>query len=117
MIRRNGTYEAEVRENMRGGLGEARIEHLWRADELHGRARLFSRITLQPGCSIGFHEHLGEAEVFVVIRGEARMLDGDRDEILRAGDTILTSEQGHSVEAVGEQTLEMLAVILPEPKG
>ncbi len=116
VIRRDGNYETETRENMRDGQGEARIEHLWRGEELHGRARLFARITLQPGCSIGFHEHTGEAEVFVVTRGEARMMDGDREEILQAGDTILTSEKGHSVEAFGDQTLEMLAVILPEPK-
>ncbi len=112
MIRREGSYRTEMRENMRGGQGKIKIEHLWQPEEMEHRARLFARLTIEPECGIGFHEHLGEAEVFVVISGQAKMMDHDQEVILRAGDTILTSESGHAVEAIGDQPLIMLAVIL-----
>lgn len=116
MIRRNEDYKREERYNMRGGKDKVIIEHLWEKDELCGRARLFARITLPPGSSIGFHDHVEEAEVFFIIKGKARMRDQNHETVLKAGDSILTSEAGHSVENEGNDPLEMLAVILPENK-
>ncbi len=113
MIRRDNQYDSEVREKMRDGRGEVKIEHLWKKDELCNRARLLARLTLTPGSSIGFHEHIGECEVFYILQGQAKMLDNNRQETLTAGDTILTSDCGHAVEAAGNENLIMLAVILP----
>lgn len=113
MIRRKGTYEVSLREQMRGGKGTVRIEHFWSKDELKGKTRLFAKLILEPGTSIGFHEHVGEAEIFVVIKGKGRITDGDTVTEVEPGDTILTGDgNGHSVEAVGNETLEMIAVIL-----
>lgn len=113
MIRRNGTYEVDVRNEMRGGKGSVRIEHFWSKGEMKGKTRLFAKLTLEPGSSIGFHEHGGEEEIFVVLRGAARMLDGDEAVVLQPGDTILTGDgAGHAVESVGSEPLEMVAVIV-----
>ncbi|NOY80566.1 MAG: cupin domain-containing protein [Kiritimatiellaeota bacterium] len=113
MIRRKGEYEVSLRENMRGGSGTVRIEHFWRKDELKGPTRLLARLTLEPGTSIGFHEHADEEEVFVVVHGRARVTDGDVVTEVEEGDTILTGDgAGHAVEALGDVPLELLAVIV-----
>lgn len=113
MIRRHGTYEVDTRHNMRDGKGEVKIEHFWKRDELKGKTRLFARLTLEPGASIGFHEHGDEEEVFVILRGRAQVQDGETVEELAPGDTILTGDgTGHAVESIGSEPLEMMAVIV-----
>lgn len=113
MIRRSGTYEVSTREAMRGGAGTVRIEHFWAKEELKGKTRLCARLVLQPGTSIGFHEHVAEEEVFIVARGQGRVTDGDRKVLVNEGDTILTGDgAGHAVEAVGDEALELIAIIV-----
>lgn len=113
MIRRQGEYRSEIRETMRGGNGAVQIEHFWSKDELGSKTRLCARLTLRPGASIGTHTHDGEEEVFVVIRGKARVQDGDQVADLGPGDTILTGDgNSHAVESIGDEPLELLAVIV-----
>ncbi len=113
MIRRSGEFSSEVREGMRGGEGKVRIEKLWEpGKELKARTRLFARLVIEPGSSIGFHRHENEEEVFVIIKGEAELDDNGKISRLKAGDSILTGGgAGHSIKCVGDQTLEVLAVI------
>lgn len=114
MIRRNGTFTVQVRENMRGGKGRVQVEEFWAPQkELRAKTRLFSRLTLAPGCSIGFHEHVNEEEVYVVLRGRGMIDEGGVRSEVGPGDTILTgSGAGHAVETVGTEPLELLAVIV-----
>lgn len=112
MIRTQGTYEIQTRESMRGGTGTVTIEHLWKSDELRADTRLCARIRLEPGCSIGFHRHEGEEEIFVIVAGEGEIDDNGQVGRVSAGDTILTGDgAGHAVKAVGDAPLEMIAVI------
>ncbi len=113
MIKRDGNYEKIVKEKMRGGDGKVLIEKLWDpGTELKANNRLFAKLTLEPGSSIGFHNHDDEEEVFVILKGVAEADDNGKIEILNPGDTILTADgAGHSVKSVGKETLEMMAVI------
>jgi mannose-6-phosphate isomerase-like protein (cupin superfamily) len=113
MIRRNGEYPQEIRSQMRGGEGQCTIEKLWLpGDELKGGFRLFARLTIPPGASIGFHRHENEEEVFVVLQGIAKMDDNGQEVMLHPGDTIHTGGgAGHAVACAGNEPLVMLAVI------
>jgi mannose-6-phosphate isomerase-like protein (cupin superfamily) len=113
MIKRDGNYEVIVKEEMRGGEGKVQIEKLWDPEtELKANNRLFARLKIDPGCSIGFHNHDDEEEVFVILKGVAEADDNGKIEKLYPGDTILTADgAGHSIKSVGDETLEMLAVI------
>ena len=116
MIRKNGEYRTELRPEMRGGTGTVKIEHLLdEAGELRGLNRLFGRLTLDPGTAIGFHNHEGEAEVFVVISGTGEIDDNGVKSAVSAGDTILTGfGAGHGVACTGSEPLVLLAVITRE---
>ena len=113
MFKRSNACRAEERREMRGGRGVVKIEHFWEPEnEMHSRTRMCARLTLAPGDSIGFHRHEGEEEIFVILRGRARVDDNGVTAELLPGDTLLTGGgAGHAVESIGDEPLEMLAVI------
>ena len=113
MIKRRENYTVQKNESMRGGDGVVVIEQLLTADELYEKGRLFARIILEPGCSIGHHVHEGEMESYHIIAGEAEVNDNGEVVRVNAGDTVLTkSGEGHSIKNTGNTTLEFIALIL-----
>jgi len=113
MVKRNSSYEADIKENMRGGDGSVKIEHLLTGSELNDKGRLFAKITLEPGASIGNHVHEGEMEAFYILSGEAGYDDNGETVTLYPGDTTHTpSGAGHGIKSTGTVPLEMIAIIL-----
>jgi mannose-6-phosphate isomerase-like protein (cupin superfamily) len=114
MIKRSADMQREVREKMRGGTGTVEILHVFRAEELGGRARLFARLSLPPGSSIGYHLHEGEAEALYILAGQGLVTEGGVSSRVAAGDSVLTGGGGgHSIaNPEGTGPLELLAVIL-----
>lgn len=113
MIHTSSQMKTEFRENMRGGQGRIKITHLFTQDELKGKCRLCARIAIEPGDSIGFHDHQNEEEVYILIKGTALVNDDGIERELVAGDAILTGGgKGHAIKNIGKETLELMAVIL-----
>ena len=70
MIRKAEECKVEYRENMRDGKGTVQLTNLIGSTaELNEKGRLFSIITLNPGCSIGYHVHETDSELFYIMRG------------------------------------------------
>jgi len=98
MVKREKDMIKEIKEQMRGGKG---------------KARLCAKITINPGSSIGVHEHVGEEEIFYIISGKGLVNDNGTITEVGPGDAVLTGNgASHSVEAVGDEPLVMMAVIL-----
>ncbi len=116
MIRSTNECKAEYRENMKGGEGTVKLTDLIVSpDELAGKGRLFSRITLEPGCSIGYHVHEGERELFCFLAGTAEYNDNGTTRTMHAGDVaICPAGTGHGVANRGAETVELIAVIVYE---
>ena len=113
MIRKNHEMEKEVREKMRGGAGPVEILHIFRSSELKGRTRLFARLRLPEGSSIGFHRHEGEEEIFYILSGTGEVSEGGPSVRVGPGDAVQTGDGGgHSIANAGPGPLELLAVIL-----
>ena len=115
MIRKSGTYQSEIREKMRGGDGQVTIEHFWKPqDDMKSGNRLFAKLIITPGSSIGFHKHENEDEIFVILKGEGEVDDNGTKSHVKAGDSILTGNgAGHSIRCTGNSNLEVIAVITP----
>ena len=113
MIRKSGTYRTELRENMRGGSGNVKIEHFWEpGSEMLAHNRMAARLTLPPGGSIGFHNHENEDEIFIIVKGQAEADDNGTAVVLNPGDTLLTGNgAGHSIRNTGDGDLELIAII------
>ena len=113
MIRKNHEMENEVRERMRDGAGAVEILHIFRSRELKGRTRLFARLRLPAGSSIGFHRHEGEEEIFYILSGTGEVSEGGPVSTVGPGDAVLTGGgAGHAIANAGPGPLEFLAVIL-----
>lgn len=115
MIRRAEEMENEIKTSMRGGKGDINLTHILGSDELAGKGRLFSKITIKPGMSIGSHKHEGEFEAFYVIKGEGMFDDNGTKTKLCTGDLAVTGEgKSHAIENIGDVDLELIALILFE---
>lgn len=113
MIRRAKDCLVEHREHMRDGNGTVHITNFASIEELNSKGRLFSRITLNPGCSIGFHIHEGDSELFYVMKGEAEYNDNGTVCTVSAGDVMICPNgTGHGVANNGEDVVEIIAVIV-----
>ncbi len=113
MIKRNASMETEIRKRMREGSGEVEIQHIFKKEELKGKARLVARITLKQGCSIGSHSHGQEEEIFYVLKGEGVATENGETFILKKGDAMVTGGgSSHAIENQSENPLELIAVIL-----
>ncbi len=114
MVYRATDYPADVREKMRGGEGIVTIHHMEKA-LLPAPARLFARLTIAPGASIGEHAHEGEAEMFYFVSGSGEVLDDGVRIPVSAGDAMTTpSGHTHSVINTGSGDLVLIASIVKE---
>jgi mannose-6-phosphate isomerase-like protein (cupin superfamily) len=114
MVKPSGEMVREVRERMRGGTGSVEVLHVFKAEELRGKARLVARLRLAPGASIGYHLHENEEEIFYILSGSATVSDNGKAVTVGAGDAVLTGGgAGHSIGSSGLEPLELMAVILP----
>lgn len=113
MIRKAEECAFEAREHMRDGSGTVKLTHFVSADELCGKGRLFSRITLEPGCSIGWHIHDTDSEIFFVERGCPVYNDGGEEKAAAPGDVLICpAGTGHAISNPTDETVDVIAVIV-----
>jgi mannose-6-phosphate isomerase-like protein (cupin superfamily) len=104
---------AENRVNMRGGAGAVKLEHWFKPENFGAKIRLCTRMTLEPGASIGQHTHEAEDEIYLVLSGAGQILENGEWVPIRTGDAILTGKGGtHGVENTGSEPLVIAAVII-----
>jgi len=99
---------------MYGGDGNVKVLHMLNGpDEMMGKGRLFAHLVVEPGCSIGYHVHEGEAETFYFLRGLGEVNDNGELKTVRPGDVAHTyAGEGHAVKNIGDEPLEFVALIL-----
>lgn len=114
MIRRADECGVEYREHMRDGEGTVEITNfITGPEELNDKGRLFAKITLKPGCSIGWHIHEKDSELFYIMKGTAEYNDNGETITVTAGDiTICPAGTGHGIANHTDETVELTAVIL-----
>ena len=113
MIRHENECKLEYREHMRDGDGTVEITNFVNAAELYDKGRLFARIVLKPGCSIGYHDHETDSEIFYIMKGTAEYSDNGDIRTVKAGDVLLCpAGTGHGIANKGEETVELIALIV-----
>lgn len=113
MIKKAAEFKTDYRENMRGGNGTVEITNFATPEDLNNKGRLFANITLKPGCSIGFHVHEQDSELFYMIQGEALYNDNGVEHPVTAGDVMFCpAGTGHSIANNGQEDVVLCAVIV-----
>ncbi len=110
MIRQGSECKVEYREHMRDGDGTVQITNFINDPvELNEKGRLFAKITLVPGASIGYHD----AELFYILKGTGEYNDGGTLRTVTAGDvTLCPTGTGHGIANKSDEVLELVAVIV-----
>ena len=98
----------ERRENASGGKG---LEE----KELNGKCGLYAEVTIEPGCSLGYHEHHGESETYYIIKGQGNYDDNGQIRPVTVGDRTFTPDgYGHGITNTGDTDLVFMALIIKD---
>ena len=113
MIRRKEEIRIRNVEHAQGGAGTVTFHDWLLPEEAKNHGNVFSTLVVPPGCSIGYHEHHGTFEAYLVLSGEATVNDNGQEVILKAGDMNYCDEgQGHSTTNNGTEDLVLMALIM-----
>ena len=100
-------------ERMCQGSGHVILKHLLEEDQLNGKCRLYAEVTLERGCSLGFHTHHGESETYYIISGKGEYNDNGKFRAVTAGDVTFTPDGcGHGLVNTGSEPLVFMALII-----
>jgi mannose-6-phosphate isomerase-like protein (cupin superfamily) len=115
MINRRKDQRVEIKENCRGGEGICRFTYGAEGDALAPHTRLLTEIAIDPHSSLGWHNHEGETEYYVITAGTGLVNDNGKEEAVTPGDVVVTGRGAfHSIANTGNVPLVFLAVIITE---
>lgn len=102
-----------IEEHLCGGEGRVLINELLAEKQLRGKCGLYAEITVEPGCSIGYHVHNQESETYFVLSGEGEYDDNGTTRTVKKGDVTYTPDGcGHALKNTGDQNLVFMALII-----
>lgn len=116
MIRRNEEKETIRKPSPFNGVGEITVRSLLNGpEEMSRKGRVFAHTTVYPGSAIGYHIHKGDSEAYYILSGKARYNDNGVITEIGPGDvTYCPPDCGHGIACLGEEPVEMIALILYE---
>ncbi|MGI6211521.1 MAG: cupin domain-containing protein [Anaerovoracaceae bacterium] len=99
-------------ENFKGGKGPITFYHILEKEDFYGHARLYARIVLPPGSSIGWHVHEHETEPFYILSGAGDFIEASGRTRVGPGDVCtIKPGEGHSIENTGSEDLVFMALV------
>ena len=96
------------------GAGEVELYPILNGpEEMYQKGRVCSIIRLKPGCEIGKHQHVDDAEVFYILSGHGKYyLDGEYVDV-EPGDVLFCDDgDWHGMINESEEDLKLFAVVL-----
>jgi mannose-6-phosphate isomerase-like protein (cupin superfamily) len=80
---------------------------------MHGKAKVFARVTLRPGSMAPLHKHEGSFEAFYILAGKGLVDDNGTLAEVKVGDVVFTDDgESHSIKNIGETDLEYIALVV-----
>lgn len=114
MIRKSSEKQVEKKPGPFNGKGQIQMTHILNGqEEMNGKGRTFAQVTIFPGSSIGYHVHQGDGETYYILSGRGLYNHNGTPVEVGAGDvTYCAPGEGHSLECLGEEPIQMIALIL-----
>ncbi|MDO4298304.1 MAG: cupin domain-containing protein [Lachnospiraceae bacterium] len=108
--------DVQIVKELRGGKGEVEIHHIVSKEELNGHGNMYAMVRLKPGCSIGYHQHIGNTEPYFILEGQGTFVDNDmsRTEVGPGDVCYIEVGQSHALENNSNQDLVFMALIYNE---
>lgn len=96
-----------------GGKGFILKEALLKKEELGAHCKMFTKVTIPAGSSLGYHEHHGESETYYILSGNGIYNENGREVPAEAGDVFFCGDgEGHALVNTGTYDLTFVALIL-----
>jgi len=112
MVIRRCDMKTEDKEHMRNGEGSTHLIYMVDASTQQN-TRMFAELTLNPGCSVGYHKHESETEYFFILSGTGIVNDNGKEVQVKQGDSIITGHgASHSIKNTGSVPLVFHAIIV-----
>ncbi|MDR1803553.1 MAG: cupin domain-containing protein [Treponema sp.] len=112
MVINRNEMKVEDKERMRDGEGTTHMTYLLDGS-MEKNARLFAEVTLNPGCSIGYHRHDSETEYYFILSGTGTVNDDGKEVQVKQGDSVITGNgASHSIKNNGSVPLVFHAIIV-----
>ncbi len=97
----------------RAGHGKILGYRFLSAEDMKNKTTGFYVNELMPGSEIGFHQHVGNEEVYFIISGKAIVNDNGIEVTVGPGDMVFTqSGESHGMKNIGEDKLKFVAFIV-----
>ena len=112
---RAGERKIAKKEQVNGGAGHVLLEALLNEEERGEHCRIFSQVTIEPGCELGYHEHHGESETYYILQGQGEYNDNGTYRPVKSGDITFTPDNhGHGLANTGNTDLVFMALIIKD---
>ncbi len=113
MVKRHEDIDVLVLKDFRGGEGEIRIKSMVTNEEIYNKGRLFGHTVINPGCSVGYHQHVGDCEGYYIIKGKGEFNDNGTLIEVGVGDYMHTPDgEWHGIKCLGDEPLELMAIVI-----
>ena len=100
-------------EKLRCGNGILHATVLATPEECHGHVMQFRRIVLDPGCSIGYHTHEDNTEIYYILSGTPTGNDNGVEVLMEPGQVMVTGNgDGHALENRTNEPVEIINLIV-----
>lgn len=106
--------EMTRKDNLQGGKGGAVVYTIVPEKELYKSGRMYAKIVLDPGATVGWHRHEGETEPYYILDGNGIFVDddGSRNEVGAGDICTIFPGQCHALENNSQtDTLTFIALI------
>ena len=109
MILSFNNIEKVAVENLRGGEG---VCYLQKVNPTLCNMKMYAKITIPTGSSIGWHVHEVDEETDVVISGSGVLTIDGKESVLNVGDISLCKKgRNHGIKNVNKEDLVLIAVV------
>jgi len=72
-------------------------------------------MSLEPGCTIGYHKHEGTCEIIHIISGTGHFIyDGTKEPVAAGSVHYCPDGHSHSMHNDGDTPLEYIAIVVPQ---
>ncbi|MDO4286597.1 MAG: cupin domain-containing protein [Eubacteriales bacterium] len=113
MLNRAKEQKIDSVERLRGGEGEIIRQTLIAPEDSCGKFKMCAKLTLNPGCTIGAHSHMPDAEFCWLLDGELLIQDGGEEHIVKPGDAWICGDgASHYTKNVSDRPATFLAVVV-----
>ena len=114
MIIHNKDMQPIKRIDPLGGIGELNGFELVSKDLFDNKLNGFYYNELTVGSEVGFHQHVGNSEIYYLLSGEAQVKDNNDEWVdFKVGDCLYTQDgMWHAIKNIGNSDVKFLAFII-----